>query len=800
MHRPLLQLTKSKALTAFTLSAALLLCSPHIIGAPIKSWSGNYPTVGSVSIPAGETVLLDTDLNLSNLSIAGKVVCANKNLSIRSGWIMVQGMLVCGTPTQPYLNKLTVTLTGNNTTENIMGMGSKFLGAMNGGSIQLQGAPRINWLRLGATVIKGASQISLQQNVDWKVGEKIVIASSDYRPEHAEEVTITGINGKLVNLSAPLAYTHWCQQQTFNPTSKMAECAEVGLLSRNILIQGDTSSSATGFGGHMMIMRGSSAKIGSIELNRMGQKGLIGRYPMHWHLVGAAPGQYLTGSSIHNAYNRFFSIHGTSQLQILRNIGYETIGHGFYLEDGIEENNTLAGNLGLSVHNATDGKPTPSDRDASVFWISNPKNIIRNNVAGGSEHTGFWLGFPEHPIGLSSTDTVWPRRTPLLEFNANLSHSNSGRGLYVDGAERPDRTTQTTWYEPRVNPVDQDSALVPPVFKNFTAYKNRNEGVWIRSFAGPILSGAKLADNWMGAYFANIGNGIGYIENSIIVGETANKGNPETWETQGIDGRELPRFWSPSDSIRGIEFYDGPMVVRDTLFANFQSTTQRKSGGLSSLAPNPFWVSSRNYSENISFFNANRVYLHDLTAGNSGDAFSTFLDRDGSVSGVVRVKIVPKNPLLVTPQCTFKPTWNAYMCPHVYVNLRIFDRTGSSLSGSLLQRDDGAKLTLASPDKYSTEINASIIAARPYTLKFPNGTPKHLAFVVSEKPLIPIRLSIPYPFADFTVTFWGTPVQKVTSLSELTTGGYKYFHDGSRLHLRLVNQDGHWEEIEVKRP
>ena len=789
-----------RTLPTYLLSGAILACSTSTFAAPLKTWSGNYPTTGSVTIPAGETVLLDTNLNLANLSIAGKVVCADKNLSIQSGWIMVTGTLVCGTPTTPYLDKLVITLAGNNPAENIMGMGSKFLGAMNGGIVQFQGARRTNWTRLSASANKNVSQINLQGPIDWRVGEKIVLASTDYRPEHAEEATIKAISGNQVTLVAPLKYSHWCQQQNYTATISMTECGEVGLLNRNIVVQGDVGSITNGFGGHIMVMQGGIAKLGGVELYRMGQKGTVGRYPMHWHMVGNAPGQFLADSSIHHAYNRFFSIHGTHQVQILRNVGYETIGHGFYLEDGIEQNNALVGNLGLSVHDAKDGKPTASDRAASVYWISNPKNIIRSNVAAGAENTGFWLGFPEHPIGLSATNLIWPRRTPLLEFNANLSHSNGSRGLYVDGGERPDRTTGTTWYEPRVDPADENSALVPPVFKSFTAYKNRNEGVWIRSFAGPYLAGAKLADNWMGAYFANIGERIGVIEKSLFVGETANKGNPETWETKGVDGRELPRFWSPGDSVRGIEFYDGAMVVRTSLFANYQSNAQRKSGGLSSLAPNPFWVSSRNYSEANYFVNANRVYLHDLTANNSGDAFSTFLDKDGSVSGVAGAKIVPKNPLLVTPQCTFKAPWNAYVCPHLYTNLRILERSGGSPSGLLVQRDDGAKFTLASPEQYGKEVNANLMAGRIYSLQFTAVTPKHLAFVVSERPLVPLRLKMPYPSANFSVTFWGSPVQKAANLAELATGGYKYFYDGTNLHLRLVNQQGNWEEIEVKRP
>lgn len=215
------------------------------------------------------------------------------------------------------------------------------------------------------------------------MGERIVIASSDYHSRHTEEVTITAITGNTVRRSQPLTYTHWCQNETFGSWA-LKEYAEVGLLSCNIVIRGDASSVTGGFGGHVMVMRGSVAKLSGVEFFQMGQRGRLARYPFHWHMVGNAAGQYLKNSSIHHAYNRFVSIHGTHGTLLWNNVGYDTIGHGFYLEDGIETKNVLSTNLGLMVRNASDGKPAPSDRQASVFWIRNPDNTVRDNVAVGA--------------------------------------------------------------------------------------------------------------------------------------------------------------------------------------------------------------------------------------------------------------------------------------------------------------------------------------------------------------------------------------------------------------------------------
>ena len=98
----------------------------------------------------------------------------------------------------------------------------------------------------------------------------------------------------------------------------------------------------------------------------------------------------------------------------------------------------------------------------------------------------------------SAPDSRMPKRTPLREFDSNVTHSNQIRGLFVDGGENADRNTIVTWFEPHANPANAGSPKVPPVFKNFVAYKNRYEGIWMRGRSFPVLQGAKLADNWMG--------------------------------------------------------------------------------------------------------------------------------------------------------------------------------------------------------------------------------------------------------------------------------------------------------------
>ncbi len=41
----------------------------------------------------------------------------------------------------------------------------------------------------------------------------------------------------------------------------------------------------------------------------------------------------------------------------------------------------------------------PSDNTVASFWITNPDNTYIDNVAAGSDETGFWFSLPMHPQG-----------------------------------------------------------------------------------------------------------------------------------------------------------------------------------------------------------------------------------------------------------------------------------------------------------------------------------------------------------------------------------------------------------------
>ena len=120
-------------------------------------------------------------------------------------------------------------------------------------------------------------------------------------------------------------------------TFDVDERGEVGVLTRNIRLQASADAEQAPFyGGHVMAMGASKMFVEGVEFNRMGQNLTLARYPIHWHLVGDAKGQYIRNAAIHDTYNRCVTVHGTNFLRVENNVTYNTVGHCFFLEDGIE--------------------------------------------------------------------------------------------------------------------------------------------------------------------------------------------------------------------------------------------------------------------------------------------------------------------------------------------------------------------------------------------------------------------------------------------------------------------------------
>lgn len=307
-----------------------------------------------------------------------------------------------------------------------------------GGRMEFHGAPLSRtWLKLGATAKKGDATVTLADAVDgWRVGDRVIVTATHLGRDtgqgtdrlQTEERMVTSIDGVRIGLNEPLAYEH-LGEGDFR--------GEIANLSRNVIVE---SADPSGQRGHTMYHRGSAGSIGYAEFRHLGKKNVLGRYSLHFHLVGnSMRGSSVIGASIWDSHNRWLTIHGTNYLVVRDCVGYQSVGHGFYLEDGTEVYNVLDRNLAVQ---SMQGKKLPKQvlpfdqNEGSGFWWANSFNTFTRNVACENNRYGYRFEATEtsalkmtmpvmQPDGeLKPTDI---RTLPFVRFEDNEAHCD---GLY----------------------------------------------------------------------------------------------------------------------------------------------------------------------------------------------------------------------------------------------------------------------------------------------------------------------------------------------------------------------------------
>ena len=699
-----------------------------------------------VTIEKDRHVILDVSPPaLRSVTINGTLSFAdNKDLELTTEWVMVHGALEIGTEARPHTRKATITLTDNVKGEDIgvppASVASERVdrGIMiMGGTLNLHGDQKHTWTKLANTATAGSTSIQVLDASGWRAGDEVVLASTDFDPRQAERRTIAAIRGNTITLDKKLDYMHF-GKITFD----VDERGEVAMLTRNIVLQASADAAEPPFfGGHVMAMGASKMFVEGVEFNRMGQNMTLARYPIHWHLVGDAQGQYIKNSALHDTYNRCVTVHGTNFLRVENNVTYNTVGHCFFLEDGAEHGNQFVHNLAIQIKCHTSkacaptnlgangenigsnplnratyraasmsGKDTllPSDNTVTAYWITNPDNAFIDNVAAGSDENGFWWSLPEHPQGkfegTEISKAIWPRRTRMAEFRGNVAHSNYD-GFMLDrninlegvfGLAGPSHIAKE-------NPADENSKSVESLLADLTAYKNRNGGVWGRGELH-VFRNLKAADNAIG--FTNSTGSFGadtftsLVVDSLFVGETDNIGNPVTPEEKAY-GRSLPKRLIPDFPIRAYEYYDYRHDVVNTTFVNFQDNKQRGSGALSWLLFTGAGVTTENTVTSAKYINAKPVYFPKIDSrfdsdNRGGVAYRSLAihDLDGSTTGIpdsyVLIHDGENDSVATDDTCEIHPTWNASVCKGDIGRMQFSIRRGGATRGAGLALKDVA--------------------------------------------------------------------------------------------------------------
>ena len=753
------------------------------------SWPGGViPAQGAdVTIPPGMAILLDVSPPpLKTLTVNGALEFDRRDLALTAERIEVGGTLRVGTESSPFTQRATITLIGAASADSALGLRSKALAVMPGGTLDLHGAPRVGWTRLDATAPIGATELVLERDVDWRAGDRVVLSATDFDPGQYDEAELSAVNGRQVTLAAPLKYAHWGTKQTIAGRT-VDERGEVGLLTRNVQFRGDSACAGTGYCAHIITFKGGTMRVEGAALYLVGQKFALARYPIHWHVANDVTGQYARNNSIWKSFNRCITVHGSHAASVEGNVCHDHLGHGYFLEDGVEQRNSIVGNLGVlgRIPAATERLLASDDRPAT-FWITNPDNTVRGNVAAGSSGFGFWYALPEHPTGMSTTGAVWPRHIALREFRGNVAHSNRRGGLNVDDGPMPDGTTETTNYQPRADPAQDTSASVPADFRDFVAWKHRSRAVWMRGRA-LRLTNAVLADNGIGATFAASDT---YLQDALLVGETSN------------NATAFPSGFP----VRGFEYYDGLVGAQRVTFANYVSSARGPASAFGFNRKNAFALHPLNFAEGAQYTNANQVYIEDPAADKDGDKAAVFLDRDGSVTGTAGRYVAANVPLLLTAGCTFRTAWNAYVCGGAYGRLEVRSAlAGENPAPGTVTREDGVALALAGSGNSPTALQLSVPLTHAYSITPAGSLTQPRIGLWGVKPGDWVQVSLPYAGTAVTIyrDYWaGNKVTAAASLAELVaSSGDKYYLAGGVLHLKLVVRAGHdYATVHVAEP
>jgi hypothetical protein len=295
-----------------------------------------------------------------------------------------------------------------------------------GGRMDFHGAPLSrSWVKLGATAKKGDSTLTLAEPVSgWKVGDLIIVTATKLtyqRDSSTEERTVQAIDGTRINLNQPLAVEH---------RGEGLYRGEVANLTRNVIVE---SANPEGERGHTMYHRGSAGSISYAEFRHLGKKGVLGKYAIHYHLVrDTMRGSSVIGASVWDSHNRWIVIHGTDYLVVRDCVGYQSVGHGYFLEDATEQYNVLDRNLAVQARR---GKRLPKqalpfdDNDGAGFWWANGRNSFTRNVSCDNDHYGYFfdIATADVDLPLRMPDGTVQRRDirtiPFLRFEENEAHT-----------------------------------------------------------------------------------------------------------------------------------------------------------------------------------------------------------------------------------------------------------------------------------------------------------------------------------------------------------------------------------------
>ena len=397
------------------------------------TWKGKIPGPGdiaSINLP----VLLDVDAHVAGVVIApsGSLIFdpARSRTVTSKGNVIVRGKLSLRPAKATVLHRLLITgadeaaFKGGHATPSNSDIG---VWVVSNGVLDAIGAAKRGWLRASGDIGKGTKAITLSATpTGWRAGDEVVITptrSPQVSTKHHDEYdtgTITSISGRTIKISRATGFPH----PKVNVGGGKSFTAEVLNLTRNVRIEGKPGART-----HVFLNSGRKQVIKYVAVRhvgpRQGGEGVLGRYGIHFHMVGnASRGSLVEGAVARDVGHHSFVPHASHGVTFRDCVAHNTMNPAFWWDPG-------AGNatrdalfdrcVSSLVH--TDGA---GEFRLSGFWLGHGEgNVARGCVAVGTRGSKNASGFqwPESP-GPREDGTVWG-------FSDCVAHNNKVNGIFV---------------------------------------------------------------------------------------------------------------------------------------------------------------------------------------------------------------------------------------------------------------------------------------------------------------------------------------------------------------------------------
>ncbi|XP_060046033.1 fibrocystin isoform X3 [Erinaceus europaeus] len=324
------------------------------------------------------------------------------------------------------------------------------------GKVQLHSTyPKKFWTYLGADIAAGNERIIVEDTVDWRPHDKIVLSPSSYEPHEAEVLTVKEVKSHYVQVYERLKHRHIGSAHVLEDGRKIRLAAEVGLLTRNIQIQSDISCSGKLLVGS--VRKSSSEEFsGVLQLFNVEIQNFGSILSSSIEFTNVSTGSWIISSTLHQ--NCGGGIHAVASLGIILkdNIVFDTAGHGIDLEG---QEYSLSNNLVILIRQSA----------WSTVWVAGIKVnqartiTLHGNVVSGSERFGFHI--KGHPCS-----------SPEAHWSDNVAHS-SLHGLHLYKENGLDNCTRIS---------------------GFLAFKNFDYGAMLHVENDLVVENITLADNAIG--------------------------------------------------------------------------------------------------------------------------------------------------------------------------------------------------------------------------------------------------------------------------------------------------------------